>query len=111
MNQVILLGRLTKDNQIEESKDGKTKILRNVIAVDRDKNTTDFVPVTFLGKTAEIVNEFIKKGQRLLITGELHVSNYEDQKTKEKKTFTNVLANRVDFIEKKENNSENTPEY
>ena len=108
MNQIILSGRLTKDNNIQESKDKKTKILRNSIAVKRDKDTTDFVPVTFLGKLAESVEKYTGKGNRITIVGELHITNYEDSKTKEKKSFTSVLVNNAEFIDFKDSKDDST---
>lgn len=111
MNQIVLSGRFTKEHNLESSKDGKTKILRNAIAVKRDENTTDFVPITFLGKLAESVEKYTGKGNRITIVGELHITNYEDSKTKEKKSFTSVLVNNAEFIDfkdSKENSNEST---
>lgn len=103
MNKIILQGRLTKENKLEQSKDGKTKILRNAIAVKRDKTTTDFFNVTFLGKLAELVDKYTTKGNRILVEGELHNQSYTD-KDGNVKTFTSVLVNNIDLIDFKDNN-------
>lgn len=103
MNKIILQGRLTKENTMEQSKDGKTKILRNAIAVKRDKTTTDFFNVTFLGKLAELVDKYTTKGNRILVEGELHNQSYKD-KEGNTKTFTSVLVNNIDLIDFKDNN-------
>lgn len=108
MNQIVLSGRFTKEHNLESSKDGKTKILRNAIAVKRDENTTDFVNVTFLGKLAELVEKYTTKGNRVQVIGELHITNYEDAKTKEKKSFTSVLVNNCEFIDFKDNKKDET---
>lgn len=110
MNNVILQGRFTKENKIEESKDGKTKILRNTVAVKRDKETTDFINVTFLGKLAELVDKYTTKGNRILVNGELHVTSYKDKEGNDK-TYVNVLVNGVDLIDFKDSNKpEELPE-
>lgn len=109
MNKVILSGRFTKENELEESKESKTKILRNTIAVNRDKTTTDFINVVFLGKTAELVEKYTTKGNRIQVVGALHINNYEDKETKEKKTYTNVLVESVDLIDFKEKENNELP--
>ena len=103
MNKILLQGRLTKENNLEQSKDGKTKILRNAIAVKRDKTTTDFINVTFLGKLAELVEKYTTKGNRILVEGQLHIQSYTD-KEGATKSFTSVLVNNVDLIDFKDNN-------
>lgn len=109
MNNIYLIGRFTKEHDVQESKDKKTKILRNTIAVSRDKETTDFIPVTFLGKLAETVEKYTTKGNRISIVGALHITSYEDAKTKEKKSYTNVLVSNIDLIDFKDNNKDNKP--
>ena len=102
MNKVYLIGRFTKENEIEESKDKKTKILRNTIAVKRDKENTDFIPVTFLGKLADVVTTYTTKGNRISVVGELHIQSYKD-KDGNTKSFTSVLVSDVDLIDFKDN--------
>ena len=106
MNKIYLIGRLTKENEIEESKDKKTKILRNTIAVYRDKENTDFINVTFLGKLAELVTANTTKGNRIAIGGELHIQSYKD-KDGNTKSFTSVLVSDVDLIDFKDNKTTN----
>ena len=101
MNNVVLLGRFTKEHNLEESKDGKTKILRNAIAVRRTDEITDFVNVTFLGKLAETVEKYTKKGGRIAVQGELHIQSYKDKDGNDKQ-FTGVLVNNIDIIDFKE---------
>ena len=51
MNQITLTGRITKD--IELTKAADKDVVNFVIAVKRDKDTADFIPVTVFGKQAE----------------------------------------------------------
>ena len=67
LNFVSLTGRLTQDNELKATANGRS-ILSNSIAVQRNfKNAngnydTDFINVLFSGKTAEFVNEHFHKG-------------------------------------------------
>ena len=111
MNKIILIGRLVKENELTESKDGKTKILRNVIATRRKgEDESDFINVTFLGKSAELVNEYTDKGNRIGIEGELHITNYEDEDGNYK-NYINVLVTSVDLIDFREEEKKTKKTY
>ncbi|HUP80634.1 MAG TPA: single-stranded DNA-binding protein, partial [Pirellula sp.] len=68
-NRVILLGNLTRDIELRYT-NSRLAICQNAIAVnDRRKNAsgewideTSFVDVTFFGRTAEVVSEYLSKG-------------------------------------------------
>lgn len=101
MNNTQLLGRLTKDVDLRFTPSNGLAVARFNIAINRvKKDEADFIPVICFGKTAEIVAQYFKKGDRILIEeGRLHSSNY----TKEDgtKIYTlDVIAERVQFIEK-----------
>lgn len=111
MNKIILIGRLVKENELTESKEKKVKILRNCIAVRRKgEEESDFINVTFLGKSAELVYDYTDKGNRIAIEGELHINNYEDDEGNYK-SFTNVLVTSVDLIDFKEEEKKTKKTY
>ena len=99
MNSVSLLGRLTRDPEYTapKSKDG-TSFARFTIAIDRDKETTDFIPCKAFGKTADLLNEYFFKGDRIGLNGHIVTGSYEN-KDKQKVYTVDVVADRVDFIE------------
>lgn len=106
MNKVVLVGRLTKDVDVKytQSASGSFCIANFTLAVNRkfakqDQQQADFVNVRALGKLAEFAEKWIGKGLMVCIAGELHIENYEDKKTKEKKQYTYVLANEIDPVE------------
>ena len=78
-----------------------------VLAVDRPflgqdgKREADFIPVVIWGKTAELVGNSCAKGHRLLVEGRLQIRNF-DAKDGTKHWVTEVIANSVEFIERKE---------
>lgn len=112
MNKVHLLGNLCRDNELRFSTENNA-ILRNSLAVRRNyKNKkgeydTDFVNILFFGKRAEFVNEYTKKGSKILVHGSLQTRTYEVNG--EKKYMTEVLVEEVEFVqplEKKETKKE-----
>ena len=105
-NYVVLLGRLTKDPDVRYTKSEKVTA-GFTLAVDRPfKNQNgdrdaDFIPIVMWGKLAETIGNNVHKGQRLLVSGRLQVRTYDDKDGK-KVWVTEVIANNVAFIEKRE---------
>jgi single-strand DNA-binding protein len=112
MNIVALTGRLTRDPDIRYTNGGST-VARLNVAVDRDYKkeggqTADFPNVIAFGKTAEFIEKYFHKGNRIEISGRLQTGSYtKDDGTKV--YTTDVLAERVGFGEsKKESGSQET---
>ena len=109
MNQVFLMGRLVRDPEIKVFGD-KTRA-RFTLAVDRPgknsdgKRDADFIPCSAWGKTAELLGNYFQKGDRALIEGRLRVNSYTD-KVGNKRFITEVIADRVEFIEKHKKSTE-----
>lgn len=109
MNRLILMGRLTKDPEVRYTEAGKVAA-QFTLAVDRpftgpDGNReADFVPIVIWGKSAEIIGNNVKKGQRLLVEGRLQIRSYE-AKDGSKRYVTECVASNFEFVERKEGNS------
>ena len=105
-NHITLLGRLTKNPEIRYTTSQKV-VASLVLAVDRPflgqdgKREADFIPVVIWGKTAEMVGNSCAKGHRLLVEGRLQIRNF-DAKDGTKHWVTEVIANSVEFIERKQ---------
>ena len=105
-NHITLLGRLTKNPEIRYTPSQKV-VASLTLAVDRPftgadgKREADFIPVVIWGKTAEMVGNSCAKGHRLLVEGRLQIRNF-DTKDGTKHWVTEVIANSVEFIERKE---------
>lgn len=105
MNKVTLLGRLVKDPEVRYAQSGKC-VTQFTLAVDRqfkDANgnkETDFIPVVVWNKAAELVGNSCQKGHRLLVDGRLQIRSY-DAKDGTKRWVTEIIANSVEFIERK----------
>ena len=110
MNLVILMGRICKDPDITSSQSGTT-IARYSIAVDRrfkkeGEPTADFFTCVSFGKQAEFVDRYLKKGTKIVVTGELQNNNYTN-KDGQKVYDTRILTNNVEFAESKRDTESN----
>ena len=80
------------------------------MAVDRQfsaEKEADFINIVVWGKAAELCGNSLSKGHRLLVDGRLQIRNYV-AKNGEKRYVTEVIANSVEFIEKRESNLHET---
>ena len=84
LNQVVLVGRLTKDVETKELEDGK-KVINVTLAIPRSyKNAdgvyeTDFVECALWNPIAETTSEYCKKGDIVGSKGRLQTDNYEKE--------------------------------
>ena len=102
MNSVVLIGRLTKDVDLRYS-NNQTAVGRFTSAVDRhdkDKNC-DFINCIVFGKSAENLEKYVKKGNKVAISGRIQTGSYTN-KDGNKVYTTDVVAERVEFVESKQ---------
>ena len=104
-NKVFLTGRVTREWEIRATSNGTT-IARNSIAVDSgygDNKRTDFINLTAFGKTAETLEKYGFKGQKLLIEGRIQTGSYEKDGVKH--STTDIIIDRSEFLSFKDNNT------
>lgn len=104
MNNVSLIGRLTKDVELRKTSTGKD-VASFTLAVERIGGTekqTDFINCKAWNKTAEVLNNYTKKGTKIGVSGSIQTGSYDDQQGK-KVYYTEVLVSSVDLIEPKNN--------
>jgi len=97
-NRVILAGNLTRDIDVRYTQSG-TAIANTAIATSRkfksqsgeQKEETLFIDIVFFGRTAEIANQYISKGSKVLVEGRLKLEQWTAQDgTKRSKHTVNV---------------------
>ena len=100
INQVILMGRLTRDPEMRTTTTGKS-IASFSIAVDRggEGDQTDFFDVTAWEKLGELVNQYLSKGRRCLVQGRLRQDSWDDKETGTKRSKVEVVATDVTFLD------------
>ena len=96
-NQITLAGRLGQEPELRYTQNGKA-VVNGTLAVPRGRDKeTDWIRFTVWGKTAELLATWSGKGKRILISGELHIEEYED-KDGNKRSYPNVNVQNVRFI-------------
>ena len=105
LNQVILVGRLTRDIVVNQSENG-TKVATISLAIPRSfKNSdgiydTDFVDCTAFDYVALNSSEYVKKGDILGVKGRLQSKIVEENNIK--KTVYEIICEKVTFLSSKQ---------
>ncbi len=103
MNNINLIGRLTKNVELATTQTGKTKA-SFTLAVERkygkENQNADFINCEAWENTAKFMAQYMHKGDRIGLTGRLAIDKYQD-KNGETKTYTKVIANEVYFADGK----------
>lgn len=115
MNNVSLLGRLTREPELKYTQSG-TAVTRITIAVDRglskekrqaaqanNQPTADFINCIGWGKTAELISNYFSKGNQIGIIGRIQTGSYE--KNGQMVYTTDVVINSVSFVESRNANN------
>ena len=113
MNQVVLMGRLTRDPELRHTQSG-TAVASFTLAVDRPKNKdgerlTDFIDIVAWKGTAEFVSKYFTKGQMAAVEGRLQLRNWTD-KEGNKRVSAEVVADNIYFAESKKSRAESSTE-
>jgi single-strand DNA-binding protein len=99
MNNVVLVGRLTKDPELTYVGDGKAKARFTIAVKGFNEEDTDFLTCVAWDKTAENTANFVRKGHRIAVQGNIKTRNWESEKGRV--YITEILCNKVDFLEPK----------
>lgn len=100
MNNVSLIGRLTKDVQERRTQNG-TPVASFTLAVDRRKKDdgADFINCIAWDKAAETIAKYVHKGDLFAVTGYIQTRSYE--KDGRMNYFTEVVTTSFQFLERK----------
>lgn len=107
MNNVSLVGRLTRDPEVRYSTgQNATCVARYTLAVNRPfKNSNgeqeaDFISCVAFGKAGEFTEKYFRKGMQVGVTGRIQTGSYDDKDGKKVYT-TDVVVATQEFCEKK----------
>jgi len=100
VNKVILLGTMGRDPEVRYVAGNTIPVVRISLATnERSKDDqgnwqdrTEWHTVVAWRRLAEIIGQYVKKGDRLYVEGKLQTSSWDDQKTGEKKYRTEIVA-------------------
>lgn len=108
MNVIVLVGNLTRDPELSHVGDKQTPVCKFGMATSRSYKGEDkpcFIDVTCWSKTAEAVEQYCNKGDRVAINGRLEYDTWEKDGQKRSKHY--VVANEVKFLTSKREKAEN----
>lgn len=97
MNSWEGIGRLTKDPEMKETAAQHTAVALFTVAIDENKDHTDFIRVEVYGRQAENCGKYLHKGSQVGINGKITTGSWKD-KDGNTVYFTVVTAFRVEFI-------------
>lgn len=112
MNKVILIGRLTKDPDLNFTAGKGTAVCRFSIAInrikrkDKEKAEADFINCVAFGKTGETIAQYFTKGKQIAIQGNIRTGSYEGQDGIKRYT-TDVVIETFEFVGDKTATSNN----
>jgi single-strand DNA-binding protein len=101
MNNVQLIGRLTRDPEVRYTASGMA-VASFAVAIDRptkqgEEKKADFPRITVFGRQAENCEKYLVKGRKVAIEGRIQTGSYQDKEGRTVYT-TDVVANRVEFL-------------
>ncbi len=114
-NKVILVGNLTRDIELRYSQGGMA-IANAAIATSRKftvngekKEEVCFVDITFFARSAEIANQYLRKGSKILVEGRLNFDQWVDQNG-QKRSKHSVVVETMQMLDSK-GDSQNSGSY
>ena len=98
-NKIVLIGNLTRDIELRYASNGNA-IGNTAIAVTRKfsvngekREETCFIDVTFFGKMAEVANQYLNKGSKLLVEGRLKFDQWTDNNGQNRSKHSVIIEN------------------
>ena len=106
-NKIILVGNLTRDIELRYSQGG-TAIAKTAIATSRKftsngekKEEVCFVDIVFFGRSAEVANQYLRKGSKILAEGRLKFDMWDDKETGQKRSKHSVSVDSMQMLDRK----------
>lgn len=116
-NKIILVGNLTRDIELRYTQGG-TAVSSTAIATSRKFKAQDgtqkeevcFVDITFFGRTAEIANQYLKRGSKVLVEGRLKLDQWTDQSGGKRSKHT-VTVDNLQMLGSRDDNNQSGNNY
>lgn len=105
VNKAIIVGNVGQDPEVRYMPNGSAVAELSVATSEqwKDKTTgekqerTEWHRVTFFGKLAEIVGEYIKKGSQIYVEGSIRTEKWQDKQGNDRYT-TKIIANSLQML-------------
>ena len=109
-NKLILVGNLTRDIELRYAQSGGLAIANTAIATTRKftsngekKEEVCFIDITFFGRSAEVANQYLRKGSKILVEGRLKLDQWVDQNG-QKRSKHSVTVETMQMLDSKGDN-------
>ena len=110
-NKIVLVGNLTRDIELRYSQGGMG-IAKTAIATSRKftsngekKEEVCFVDITFFGRSAEVANQYLRKGSKILVEGRLNFEQWVDQNG-QKRSKHSIVVDTMQMLDSKNSNQQ-----
>jgi single-strand DNA-binding protein len=105
LNKVMLIGNCTRDPEIRYTPKG-TPVTELGLAVNRrftgdngeKREEVTFIDVTLWGRTAEVANEYLRKGRPVYIEGRLQLDSWDDKATGQKRSKLKIVGEEMQLL-------------
>lgn len=105
LNKVMLIGNLTRDPEVRYTPKS-TPVTDIGLAVNRNYTTdtgerreeTTFVDITFWGRQAEVIGQYMKKGRPIYVEGRLQMDTWQDKQTGQSRSKLKVVGDNFQFL-------------
>ena len=111
-NKIILVGNLTRDIELRYTQSGSA-IANGAIATSRKftvngekREEVCFVDITFFGRSAEVANQYLRKGSKILVDGRIKFDQWVDQNG-QKRSKHSVVVETMQMLGSKNDNQDN----
>ena len=112
-NKIILVGNLTRDIELRYAQSGSA-IANTAIATSRKftqngerKEEVCFVDITFFGRSAEVANQYLRRGSKILVEGRLKFDQWVAQDGS-KRSKHSVIVETMQMLDSKADSASNT---
>ncbi|WP_215536939.1 single-stranded DNA-binding protein [Borreliella bavariensis] len=104
INSLVLSGRLTRDSELSYAESGMA-ILRFSLANNRRMKKNDewidypqYFDCVIFSKRAESLNEYLKKGKQVVVSGSLKYESWQDKNTGDKRSKINIFVDNLQMF-------------
>ena len=111
-NKIVLVGHLTRDIELRYTQSGAAigscgiAVTRKFSVNGEKREETCFIDITFFGKQAEIANQYLSKGSKLLVEGRLKFDQWTDNNGNNRSKHTVAIENMEMLGDPKQNNQD-----
>lgn len=107
-NKLIVMGNITREIELKYTQGGTAVCELGLALNEKRKGANDewieevvFLDATLWGRTAEIANEYLQKGDPVLLEGRLKMDSWTDKNTNQKRTKLKMTVDRLTMVGKK----------